>query len=79
MKTMTESWKTLNMLICNGHINPDDFYAMEVNTRGVHLQGHNDKQKIRKYKKLFSLKKSKSSIGWMDGQYGIIRIVLVKR
>ena len=79
MKTMTENLKRLNMLICEGCVNPDDFYSLDVSRYSIRLYGHVSKKKRFKYKSMFSLKKSSHTIGQFEGERGDIRMVLTRK
>ena len=63
---MSQNLDSLNELICSGCVNPNDFYIIRMDGDLI-LQGYANKKNKKKYKCSFSLKKSKTSIGWFEG------------
>ena len=78
MKTMTDNWKMLNRLICDGCVDPEDFYVIRVGQYNMKLQGHASKKKRFKYKSMFSLRKSTHTIGQFEGCRDDIRMTLTR-
>lgn len=76
---MIGNWEILNSLMCDGCVDPNDFYVISVCPYDMRLQGHASKKKRFKYKSMFFLKKSDHTIGQFEGQRGDIRMVLTRK
>lgn len=75
---MTDDFNNLSHSVCNGLVDPNDFYSIKIDGSGAKLQGYTTKKNKKKYKCSFLLKKSLTRIGWFEGKMCGISMTLTK-